>query len=100
VKHTVGKETEGGSKNPKEVGNESPSGSMFKEQQNPNELQKAWEVYLSIFDKGKQLGLCEEAHTEPVCRSENDTHPIVECDTVDETVDETVPKRSVYLMTV
>ena len=41
------------------------------------------------------MGLHEEAHAEPVRRSENDTHPIVVCDTVDATVDATVQKRSV-----
>ena len=45
--------------------------------------------------KGKYLGLDEVAHAEPVHRSGNDAHPIVESDTVDATVDATVPKRSV-----
>jgi hypothetical protein len=63
-------------------------GSMFQKKQTANGLQKAQETYLSILEKGKQLGLHEEAHAEPVRRSENDTHPIVECDTVDATVDQ------------
>ena len=41
------------------------------------------------------MGLDEAAHAEPVRRSENDTqHPIVESDTVDATVNATVPRRS------
>ncbi len=40
------------------------------------------------------MGLDEVAHAEPVHRSENDTHPIVESDTVDPTVNATVPRRS------
>ena len=95
MKYKVGKEPEGGSKNRKEVENESPLASMFQKQQTANDLQKAQEAYLSILEKGKQLGLHEEAHAEPVRRSENDTHPNVECDTVHATVDAAVPKRSV-----
>ena len=45
-------------------------------------------MYYAILEKEKQLGLEEAAHSEPVHRSENDTHPIVECDTVDATVDQ------------
>ena len=41
------------------------------------------------------MGLEEAAHAEPVRRAENDTHPIVESDKDDATVDATVPKRSV-----
>ena len=76
----VGKEreSEGGSKKPKEVGNESPLASMFQKQQTANKLQKAREAHLSILEKGKQLGLHEEAYAEPLCRSENDAHPMVE----------------------
>ena len=65
--------------------------SMFQKQQTTNDLQKARATYLSILEKGKQLGLHEEVHIEPVHRSENDTHAIVESDTVDATV----PTRSV-----
>ena len=36
-------------------------------------------AYLSILEKGKLLGLHEEAHAEPVRRSDNDTQPIVQC---------------------
>ena len=59
---------------------------------------QATEAYNAILEKGKQLGLEEVAHaenTEPVRRSENDTRPIVESDTVDATVEATVPIRSV-----
>jgi hypothetical protein len=48
MKHKVGKEPEGGSKKPKEVGNESPLASMFQKQQTANDLQEAREAYLSI----------------------------------------------------
>ena len=41
------------------------------------------------------MGLEEAAHAEPVRRSENDTHPIVESDTDDAPVGGTVPIRSV-----
>jgi hypothetical protein len=41
------------------------------------------------------LGLDEVAHAEPVHWSENDAHPIAEADTVDATVDATVPKTEV-----
>jgi hypothetical protein len=47
VKRKVGKETEGGSKKPKEVGNESPLAFMFQKQQTANELQKARGVSLN-----------------------------------------------------
>ena len=50
----------------------------FKSNRLSNDFQKAREVYLSILEKGKQLGLNEEAHAEPVCLSENHTHPIVD----------------------
>jgi hypothetical protein len=68
---------------------------MFQKLQTANDLQKALQAYLSILEKGKQLGLHVESYAEPVRRSENDTHPIVDCDTVDATVDATMPKRSV-----
>ena len=48
MKHKVGKEPEGGSKKPKEVGNESPLASMFQKQQTANDLKEAREAYLSI----------------------------------------------------
>ena len=41
------------------------------------------------------MGLDEAAHAEPVRRSENDTPPIVESDTVDGNVDATLSKRNV-----
>ena len=78
MKRKVGKGPEGGSKKPKQVCNESRLASMFQKQQTVNDLKKAREVYLSILEKGKQLGLNEEAHAEPVCLSENHTHPIVD----------------------
>ena len=78
MKRKVGKEPEGGSKKPKQVGTESRLASMFQKQQTVNDLKKAREVYLSILEKGKQLGLNEEAHAGPVCLSENHTHPIVD----------------------
>ena len=65
MKRKVGKEPEGGSKKPKQVGNESPLASMFQNQQTVNDLKKAREVYLSILEQGKQLGLNEEAHAGP-----------------------------------
>ncbi len=81
MKRKVGKEPEGGSKKPKQVCNESPLVSMFQKQQTVNDLQKAREAYLSllekVLEKGKQLGLNEEAHDEPVCLSEYHTHPMV-----------------------
>jgi len=51
---------------------------MFQKQQIDNDLQKSRQEYNRILEKGKQLGLDEVAHVYPVCRSENDTHPIVE----------------------
>ena len=68
---------------------------MFQKQQTVDDTQEARKAYLSILEKGKQLGLQEEVHTEPVRRSENDTHPIVESDTDDAPVDTTVSRRSV-----
>ncbi len=55
VKRKVGKVSEGGSKKPKEVANESPLASMFQKQQTANDLQKAREAHVSImwFEKGK-----------------------------------------------
>ena len=76
------------------MGNESPLTSMLKAT-NCQSLTEAREAYLSILEKGKQLGLHEETHAEPVLLSENDTHSIVESDTVDATEGATVPKRSV-----
>jgi hypothetical protein len=75
MKRMVGKEPEGGSKKRKEVGNESHLTVMFQKQQTTNDLQKARETYNAILENGKQLGFDEAAHAEPVCRSENDTHP-------------------------
>ncbi len=56
--------------------NESPLASMFQTQQTADGLQKEQKAYNVILEKGKQLGLQEVAHAEPVRRSENDTHPI------------------------
>ncbi len=44
---------------------------MFQKQQIANDLQKAREVYLSILEKGKHLGLREAAHAEPVRPSQH-----------------------------
>jgi len=44
--------------------------------------------------KGREMGLEEVAQAEPVRRSENDTHPIVESDTVGAIVDVTVTKQT------
>ena len=68
---------------------------MFQKEQTFNELNKAREAYNAILEKGKQLGLDEAVDSEPVLRSENDTHAIVESDTDDATVDAIVPTRSV-----
>ena len=67
---------------------------MFQKQQTTNDLQKARKSYNVILaQEGKQLGLEETTQTDPVNASENDTHPIVESDTHDATVDTTVPKK-------
>ena len=78
MNHKVGKESEEQSKKRKEVVNESPLDSMFQKQQTTNDLQKARETHNTILEKGKQLGLDETTHADPVFRSENDMHPIVE----------------------
>ena len=49
----------------------------------------------ALLQTRKELALDEAAQAEPVRRSEHDTHPIVESDTDDATVDAPVPKRSV-----
>ena len=64
---------------------------MFQKQQTANDFNKAREAYNAIIEKREQLGLDDAAHSEPVRRSENDTHAIAESDTDDATV----PKRSV-----
>jgi hypothetical protein len=91
----VGKDPGEGSKKCKEVGSKSPLAFMFQKQQTVNDLNKAREAYNAILEKGKQLELDDAAHSEPVLRSENGTHVIVEADTDDTPVDATVPKRSV-----
>jgi hypothetical protein len=48
----------------KKVGNESPSASMFQNQQTANDSQKAREAYDAMLEKGKQLGFEEKAHAE------------------------------------
>ena len=73
MKRKVGKEPEGGSKKPKQVCNESPLVSMFQKQQTASDLQKVREVNNTILEEGKQLGLEETSHAEPVRGSENDT---------------------------
>jgi hypothetical protein len=64
---------------------------MFQQQQTANDLNKAREEYSAILEKGKELGLDEAAHAEPVHRSVKNTHDIEGT----ETVHATVPKRSV-----
>jgi hypothetical protein len=54
-------------------------------------LQEARQAYNIQLQKGKELGFEEAAQAEPVRRSENDKHDIEEL----ETVDATVPQRSV-----
>ena len=76
MKRKVRMEPEGGTKKGKEVGNESPWASMFQKQQTDNDLQQARKMYNAILQKGKQFGMDETAHADPVHRSENDTHPI------------------------
>ena len=73
MKRKVAREPKGGSKKRKEVGNESLLASIFQRQQTANDLQKARVTYHAILEKGKQLGLEEAAHAEPVRRSENNT---------------------------
>ena len=67
---------------------------MFARQQSLNDLNKAREADNAQLQRGKEMGLDEAAQAERVCRSENDTHPIVHCrvgyDTMDATVDATV----------
>jgi hypothetical protein len=86
MKSKVGKEPKGGSKKSKELGKESLLASMFQKQQTVHDLQKGRETYNGILEKWKQLGLEEAVHTEPVRRSENDTHHIVVSVTDDATV--------------
>ena len=68
MKCKVGKEAEGGSEKRKEVVNESTLAPMFQKQQTADDLKKPQEAYNVILEKGKQLGLEEAAHAEPVCR--------------------------------
>ena len=70
---------------------------MFRKQKTVNDLNHAREAYNALLQKVNELcylGLDEAAHAEPVRRSEIDTHPIVESNTVDATVNATVPRRS------
>ena len=64
---------------------------MFAKQQAVSDLNKARDAYNAQLQKGKEIGLDEAAQTEPVPRSEKDTHDIQGT----ETVHGTVPKRSV-----
>jgi len=48
MKHTVGKDPEGGNKKRKEVGYESPLDSKFQKQQTVNDLNKARKTYNAI----------------------------------------------------
>ena len=64
---------------------------MFPSLQDNRHSKEARKAYNTHLQKGKELGLEEAAQAEPVRRSENDTHDIEEL----ETVDATVPQRSV-----
>ena len=90
MKHKIGKEPEGVSKKRKEVGNDNPLASMFAKRKGVSDLHKARLKYNAQVQKGKEMGLDEAAQTEPVRRSENDTHDIEGT----ETVHAPVPKRS------
>ena len=68
---------------------------MVQKQQTAKDLKRRITVECTT-SNGKELGLDEAAHAEPCCApSENDTHPIVESDMVDATVDATVQRRCV-----
>ena len=69
----VGKEPEGGSKKPKELGNESPLASMFQKRQTAYDVQKARQAYNAILEKGKQLGL-QRQRMPSLCAGQNTTH--------------------------
>jgi len=64
---------------------------MFAKQQAVSVLNKAREEYNAQLQKEKEMGLDEAAQTEPMRRSEMDTHDMEGT----ETVHATVPKRSV-----
>ena len=83
MKRKIGKEPDGGSKKRKEVENDNSLASMFRKQKAVCDLNKARLTYNSQLQKGNQMGLGEAAQAEPVRRSENNTHPIAESDTVD-----------------
>jgi hypothetical protein len=91
MKPKVGKEPVGVSKKHKGMGNDNSLASMFRKQQAACDLSQARPVYNAQLQKGKEMALGEAAQHEPVRRSNNDTHLIVESDTVDATV----PKGSV-----
>jgi hypothetical protein len=63
---------------------------MFAKQQASCDLNKTRVAYNAQLPKGKDMGLDEAGQAEPVRRSENDTHPIVESNTVDATVNAAV----------
>ena len=90
MKHKLGKEPEGVSKKRKEVGNDNPLASMFAKRKGVSDLHKARLKYNAQLQKGKEMGLDEAAQTQPVRRSENDTHDIGGT----ETVHAPVPKQS------
>ena len=56
MKRKVGKESEGGSKKRKEVGNESPLSSMFQKQQTANDLQKHESRIMQYLKRGNSWG--------------------------------------------
>jgi hypothetical protein len=68
--------------------------SMFQKQQTPNDLKKTREAYNAMFESWKLSGLDEAAHAEPDrCIVQKTTH--IPCLVESDTVDATVPKRSV-----
>jgi hypothetical protein len=86
MKRKVRKEPVGGSKKRKEVGNDNSLASMLRKQQAACNLSQARLAYNAQLQKGKEMRFDEAAQSEPVRRSKNDIHPIVESDTVDATV--------------
>ena len=69
MKRRVGKESEGGSKKRKKVGNANSLASMFAKQQAASDLNKAREEYNEQLQKGIEIGLEEAAQAESVLSS-------------------------------
>jgi hypothetical protein len=70
----VGKESEGGSKKRKEVGNDNSLTSIFAKHQAASALNKARDAYNAQIQKGIEMRLDEAAQAEPARRSEKGTH--------------------------